>query len=447
MITGFSEQIAEALGHGMDAAPEVHFTGRGALPSYFDVAGLAADSIAAAARELGALMGARQVQVDRRLAQFWFGMTLRPEGWTLPNPWDDIAGDYRARDGWIKLHTNAPHHRAAALSVLDCAPNKTAVAQTIAGWRAEDLETAIVAASGCAAALQSRAAWATHPQGRAVAREPLISWQDTAEATKRVPQTLDGLRVLDLTRVLAGPVATRLLAGFGANVLRIDPPDWHEPGVEPEVTVGKRRAGLDLRKMADRSVFEGLMRDADVVVHGYRPDALDRMGYGAHARRALNPDLIDVSLCAYGWTGPWAGRRGFDSLIQMSSGIAAEGLARGDMDVPSPLPVQALDHATGYLMAAAVLRALRVKGATGAVRSARLSLARTAALLASGRVQSPEDTLDPETPADLDPTPERTPWGPAQRLRFPILVDDMPPNWRTPAGQLRVDPAQWTRMV
>lgn len=443
MTPSFSTQITKALGHDVPDQSDVQFIGSGALPSYFDVAGLAADSIAAAARELGGIVNCKQVQVDRRLAQMWFGMTLRPNGWALPNPWDEIAGDYQTRDGWIKLHTNAPHHRTAALSVLDCAPDKAAVAETVADWNANDLEAAIVAASGCAAALRSRSDWALHPQGRAVTDAPLIAWDEASEATKPSPKTLTGLRVLDLTRVLAGPVATRFLAGFGADVLRIDPPDWNEPGVVPEVTVGKRRAGLDLHNYSDRTVFEGLLRTADVVVHGYRPDALERIGYGAGARRALNPSLIDVCLCAYGWTGPWAARRGFDSLIQMSTGIAAEGMSRGDMGVPRPLPVQALDHATGYLMAAAVLRALWVRQATGAVLSARLSLARTAALLVSGGTQTPQKTLTPETPSDLNPTREATYWGPAQRLLFPVRVDGALPTWRVPAGELRVDKAQW----
>lgn len=445
MTIGFTKQIADALGQETAGTqPEIQYLGGGALPSYFDVAGLAAASVGAAAQELGGAMHAQSVQVDRRLSQLWFGMTLRPDGWQLPNPWNDIAGDYQTKDGWIKLHTNAPHHRAAALSVLNCTPSKPAVSEAVADWSAAALEQAIVASSGCAAALHSRAEWRDHPQGQAVGRELLIAWDTAPIAKLDARPDLAGLRVLDLTRVLAGPVATRFLAGFGATVLRIDPPDWHEPGVEPEVTIGKRRAGLNLRQKADRATFEGLLQNADVIVHGYRPDALDRLGYGAEARRTLRPGLIDVSLCAYGWTGPWAQRRGFDSLVQMSSGIAAEGMARIERDRPSPLPVQALDHATGYLMAAAVLRALRIRQTSGAVHSARLSLARTAALLVSGGTHIPQDTLPPETSDEPDMTPEATDWGPAQRLPFPVRVDHKPPLWHIPAGALRVDPPAWT---
>lgn len=443
MTSDFQSQISDALGRDVPDQPVAEHVGAGALPSYFDVAGLAAASVGAAGQELAGLLGATRVQIDRRLSQFWFGMTLRPDGWQLPNPWDDIAGDYLAADGWIKLHTNAPHHRNAALGILGCDANKAAVAEAVAGWNANALEQSIVGASGCAAALRTRADWAVHPQGRAVAQEPLIAWGEAGETAPVARSDLSGVRVLDLTRVLAGPVATRFLAGFGADVLRIDPPGWSEPGVEPEVTVGKRRAGLDLSVKADRHVFEGLLRDADVLVHGYRPDALEGLGYDGTTRRAISPGMIDVSLCAYGWTGSWAARRGFDSLVQMSSGIAAESMRRGDTDGPKPLPVQALDHATGYLMAAAVLRALRVKQSTGLVRSARLSLARTAALLVSGGAQTPLDTLAAETVDDVTSSIEHTTWGPARRLAFPVRVDGKLPVWRYPAGELRKNKPEW----
>lgn len=149
-----------------------------------------------------------------------------------------MAGDYRTVDGWIRLHTNAPHHRDAALSVLDAPIEREAVAAAVARWRADDLEGAVVAAGGCAAAMRSPEAWGLHPQGAAVALEPLVAWEigETGPdglAAARADRPLAGLRVLDLTRILAGPVATRVLAGFGATVLRLDPPGWEEPSLVP----------------------------------------------------------------------------------------------------------------------------------------------------------------------------------------------------------------------
>ena len=186
---------------------------------------------------------------------------------------------------------------------------------------------------------------------------------------------LAGVRVLDLTRILAGLIATRFLAGFGAEVLRIDPPNWDEPTIAPEVTLGKRCARLDLSGAGGRERWLALLSQADVVIHGYRPDALERLGLGVETRRRARPGLIDVSLDAYGWTGPWAGRRGFDSLVQMSSGIAEEGMRRASAEIPTPLPAQALGHATGYLMAAAAVRGLSASRASGEGSLVRVSLA------------------------------------------------------------------------
>ncbi len=188
-------------------------------------------SIRAAAQELAAFEEEDAVSLDHRLALLWFSMTLRPQGWKLPSSWDAIAGDYRAAGGWIRLHTNAPHHRDAALGVLGCAPDREAVAAAVKDLAKDALEEAVVTAGGAAAAMRSLADWANHPQGRAIEAEPLIDWQMADDASRAVSYGLKGVRVLDLTRVLAGPVATRFLAGFGANVLRIDPPWWSEPAL------------------------------------------------------------------------------------------------------------------------------------------------------------------------------------------------------------------------
>jgi crotonobetainyl-CoA:carnitine CoA-transferase CaiB-like acyl-CoA transferase len=437
----FERKIDEALGSDMTPAVAVQEISPTELPSCFALSDLAAASVRAASAELAALIGAREVVLDRRLALLWFGMTLRPDGWKLPSAWDPVAGDYRAADGWIRLHTNAPHHRNAALGVLGCGADRAAVANAVRDFNKTELEEAVVVAGGAAATMHSLDEWAMHPQAQAVATESLIEWREAGADAASV--SLQELRVLDLTRVLAGPVATRFLAGFGAEVLRIDPPWWNEPGVEPEVTLGKRRAGLDLKRKEDRRIFETLLRRADVCVHGYRPGALEGLGYGEEQIRNLAPALIDVSLDAYGWTGPWAGRRGFDSLVQMSCGIADEGMRRTDADHPVPLPVQALDHATGYLMAAAVLRALRMRREPGRVLSARLSLARTAALLTSAGVRSFSGHRPDESAEDLAPETEATTWGPAQRLRFPVRIEGRAPLWPWPAGLLRVDPPQW----
>ena len=428
-----------------ETVPEFTSRGQGHLPSFYRVSDFAEASIALAGTALARLGGGGSVEVDRRLASLWFDMTLAPVGWEAPSLWDAVAGDYPCRDGWIRLHTNAPHHRDAALAVLQTPADRAAVADAVLQWDGAALESAVVAQGGCAAQMRSGAQWQSHPQGRAVRAEPLVQWQDHGDCTPFAPFSgpdLAGVKVLDLTRVLAGPVATRFLAGFGADVLRIDPPSWNEPSVEMEVTLGKRCAGLDLRRAGDLAHLKELIREADVFVHGYRADALDRLGLGDEVRRALNPSLIDVRLNAYGWSGPWRGRRGFDSLVQMSCGIAAHGMAQAGAERPTPLPVQALDHATGYLMAACVLQGLAARQ-QGRVTSARLSLARTAQSLMQQRCARETQGAIVKEAADFSDEIEQTGWGRAQRIKPPIRVNGKPPVWRIGAGPLRRDEASF----
>ena len=320
----------------------------------------------------------------------------------------------------------------------------------VAAWTSDALEAAVVAQGGCAGAMRSASQWLQHPQGLAVQAEPLLHWQTGASAAAPAWQPsaqrpLRGVRVLDLTRVLAGPVATRLLAGLGAEVLRIDPPWWDEPAVVPETTLGKRCARLDLRLPADRARWEALLASADVLVHGYRGDALQRMGLDADRRQQLRPGLVDISLNAYGFSGPWSQRRGFDSIVQMSTGIAEAGQAAARADKPVPLPVQALDHATGYLLAAAALRGLERRVREGRGSIARASLARTAALLQSlpRTTDAAAQPLAPESQHDWSPGIEQSFWGPAQRVTWPLSVPGIAFAWDTPAGPLGSVAANW----
>jgi hypothetical protein len=442
-MTDPARQFLSAIYSSLDgvapATGRVAFAGAEALPSVFAVTDLAAASIGAACLAVSRLTGDAPVTVDRRLASLWFGWTLRPEGWTLPPVWDPIAGDYRTEDGWIRLHTNAPHHRAAALGVLDAPGERDTVATAVARWRKDDLESHIVQAGGCAAAMRSSTDWKTHPQGAAVGVEPLIALTRHQAAPgawhPRKERPLAGIRVLDLTRILAGPIATRFLAGYGAEVLRVDPPGWDEGAVISEICLGKNCARLDLERREDRARFETLLAEADLLVHGYRPGALDELGYDEPVRRALNPALIDVSLDAYGWSGPWQARRGFDSLVQMSAGIAETGMTKLGRDRPTPLPVQALDHATGYLMASAAVHALAERQARGGATTARVSLARTARLLTDASASEQGAAIHP-VEEDWSADIEATDWGTARRLRPPALIDGVPMAWDRPARRL-----------
>tara|TARA_R110002020_G_scaffold34066_31_gene103919 strand:- start:3212 stop:4621 length:1410 start_codon:yes stop_codon:yes gene_type:complete len=446
-------RLWSALGGKPEQAENVLVSGEGSLQSVYAVSDFAAAVIATSGLALAEWIAARSgtgpdVRIDRRLASLWFGFSIAPRDWELPSVWDAVAGDYATADGWIRLHTNARHHREAALAVLETGPDRDAVAAAVALWRADDLEAAIVSAGGCAAAMRSEREWARHPQGRAVLAEPLMRVDQGGGAPRfatefEILRPLTGIRVLDLTRVLAGPVATRFLSGFGADVLRIDPPGWDEGAVIPEVTPGKRCAWLDLKDGDDRERLKMLLAQADVLVHGYRSDALESLGFGADVRAGLNPGLIDVSLDAYGWTGPWATRRGFDSLVQMSSGIAEAGMAQAAADRPIPLPVQALDHGAGYLLAAAALRGLTMRHTHAIGSRWRTSLARVGGFLTEHRQRPVAVQIGKPAQADYADEMEPTDWGNARRLRPPVTVGDTAMAWDRPAGKLGTSPAAW----
>ncbi len=429
---------------------KISFIGQGNLPSYFAVTDFASATMGAAGLALAELTDAPRVTTDRRLASLWFNKTISPIDWKIPSEPALGPTDYKTRDGWIRLHTNAPHHLDAALRVLGVPAKRDAVIAAVSCWDALELESAMIANGACAAQMRSWDDWQRHPQGQSVLAEPLLHWrQGTQGSITHWPadreHPLKGLRVLDMTRVLAGPAATRLLAGLGANVLRVDPPWWDEPSGAPEMSLGKRCTRLDLREKQDLEHWKKLLSEADIFVHGYRSDALSALGLDAEQRQAIRPGLIDVSLDAYGFTGPWRYRRGFDSLVQMSMGIAEAGQRLSGSERPFPLPVQALDHGTGYLLATATLRALTTRKQTGLGTIVNGSLARTGALLMQTLDANliNEPVIRPIEPADWSDSLENTQWGLAKRLKWPTSIPGPRMDWTIGAGALGRHPATW----
>ncbi len=332
---------------------------------------------------------------------------------------------WRTADGWVRTHANYPHHRERLLTALGLTSGAgvDAVAAELGRRRALDVEEEVYGAGGLAVAVRGAAEWAAHPQGALVAGQPLLTLERAGgapgpgpvqEPPGRAALPCAGVRVLDMTRVLAGPVATRTLALLGADVLRVDSPRLPESqDVHNDTGMGKRSALLDLARSVDREAFEDLLARADVVVTGYRPGALDRFGLSAEALAARRPGLVVAELSAWGRYGPWGGRRGFDSLVQAATGIA---LHEGSSLRPGALPAQALDHGTGYLLAAAVLRALTERHLDGGTWVVRAALARTAHWL-----QHELDAAPPAEAAGEPYAPE--PWlaeraGPLGRLRY-----------------------------
>ncbi|MGV9232221.1 CoA transferase [Streptomyces nigra] len=354
---------------------------------------------------------------------------------------------WQAADGWVRTHANYPHHRAALLAALGVPrEDPDAVAAAVAERPAREVEDAVYAAGGLAVALRTPGEWAAHEQAAQVARRPLIVRERTAPAHARALPSLDGtpllpaagVRVLDLTRVIAGPVATRTLALLGADVLRLDPPRLPELADQHTDTgFGKRSALLDAA--VDRRAFEELLSAADVVVTGYRPGALDRLGLSARALAERRPGLVVAELSAWGAYGPWGGRRGFDSLVQVATGIA---VTEGSAERPGALPAQALDHGTGYLLAAAVLRALTERSEDGHGCRVEVSLARTAHWLTQEVAPGPAGDAVYDAPdawlAERDSA--------RGRLRYalpPVVFEGGPHDWARPPGVWGADPAAW----
>ncbi|MGW3384642.1 CoA transferase [Streptomyces albogriseolus] len=425
----------------------------GVLPSRLPVrefAGACVGVCALAAAELaarrtgGGVVPAVRVDDGAVATAFVSERHLRTDG-RAAESFAPLSRFWRTADGWVRTHANYPHHRARLLTALGAPEDPDAVAAVLARRSAREVEETVTAAGGLAVALRTPEEWAAHGQAAAVARLPLVERVrlDAAPAREFTAAGGDpllpaaGLRVLDLTRVVAGPVATRTLALLGADVLRLDPPGLPElPDQHTDTGFGKRSALVDLA--SGREVFEELLARADVVVTGYRPGSLDRFGLSAEALAGRRPGVVVAQLSAWGAAGPWAGRRGFDSLVQVATGIAH---IEGEHGRPGALPAQALDHGTGYLLAAGVLRALSDQADAGGGRLVRVALARTAAEVRAGAAGSAAH--GGEVPA--------TPWlaernSPLGRLRYalpPVAFEAGPRDWARPPGAWGADAARW----
>ena len=449
-------------GAGGDAAAleAVKLTGSDpVLPSSFRVGTAAQVTIAAtglAAAEIWRQRtGRRQtVAVDMRHAAIEFRserymrVADKPPG----SPWDKIAGVYRTgEEKWVRLHTNFPHHRDGILKLLGCAYEREAVQAALVKWQGETLETTAAEAGLATAMMRSPAEWAAHPQGQAVARLPVIEISRIGEAPARAlpkgaERPLSGVRVLDLTRVIAGPVCGRTLAAHGADVMRITAPHLHAiPLLDIDTGRGKLSASLDLRAAEERERLATLLRDAHVFVQGYRPGGVAGFGFSPEACADIRPGIVTVSLSAYGHQGPWAARHGFDSLVQTASGINhAEGEAAG-VTGPKELPAQALDHATGYLMAFGAMMALARKAREGGSWHVRVSLAQTGHWFKGlGRMAAGFDCKDPkaEDVADLLDTME-TPFGQLTFVRHAAQLSETPAHWARPPVKLGTHAPVW----
>jgi CoA-transferase family III len=403
--------------------------------------------------------GSPVVRLDREhvAAAFRSEAFLRVDGQPAGPGFAPLSRFWRAADGWVRTHGNYPWHRAALLRALDCAADVEGdpepVAAAIAELGARQAEDLVTGAGGVAAAVRDEASWQAEPPGQAVAATALIEATSVGGAPPRwrpagaLPAS--GIRVLDLTRVIAGPVATRYLGALGADVLRLDSPDRPELTMQTyDGLLAKRSALLDFGTGGGHDRLHDLLSGADVLVHGYRPHALDRFGLDPQTIAERHPGLVVVSLSAWGSRGPWGGRRGFDSIVQAASGIALAESADGER--PGALPCQLLDHGTGYLCAAAALQALARQSARGGTQFRELSLARTAHWL----LGQPREALPRGTPGSAPATADDDgrAWltrvdsaaGPVTTVLPPGRLDDEPLTWPRPLSRYGADDAAWS---
>ena len=431
-----------------------------ALPSSFRIGAAAQSSIAAVAAAAAALHRVRggpeqAARVDMRHAalEFLSERHLRLNGAEPPDLWDSVAGTYRCGDGRVvRLHTNFPHHREGVLRLLGCEGTREAVRAALRGWPALAFEDAAVAEGLCVTAMRSFAEWDAHPQGAAAADLPPLRIERVGDAPPAplpplAARPLEGLRVLDLTRVIAGPVCGRTLAAHGAEVLHVSAA--HLPSFDSllfDTGRGKRSARLDLRTAEGRNALRALAAGADVFLQGYRPGAIAGHGFAPAELAALRPGIVCASLSAYGEVGPRGGRRGFDSLVQTASGFnAAEAEAAG-AEPPKPLPCQALDHASGYLLAFGTVAALLRRAEEGGSWHVRVSLAGTGAWLRGlGRLE--EGFAGPAAPRfeEIGELLEDSDsgWGRLKALRHSGRLDRTPPRWALPSVPLGTHAPAW----
>jgi crotonobetainyl-CoA:carnitine CoA-transferase CaiB-like acyl-CoA transferase len=431
----------EALFSGADPVLRTPYRVGAAGAAALGAAGLAA-------ADLWRLRGGfrQEVSVDLRAAaaSLRSGYYLRIDGEPPPAPWDPMSGFYPVRGGrWISIHCNFANHREAAMRVLGVAEDRAQANAASEAWDGLELEDAIHAAGGCAGLARTADEWSAHPHAAAVAAQPLLEIVKIGDAPAQpMPpgeRPLAGVRVLDLTRVLAGPTCAKTLAEHGADVLKITAAHLPDSGaIELDTGIGKLAAFLDLRSSDGASTLKNLLRGSDVFSQSYRPGALAARGFSPEDIAELRPGIVCVSLNAWGQTGPWKGRRGFDSIVQTVSGMAT---ASGDPSKPRLMPCSAIDYVSGYLMAYGAMLALARRAREGGSWLVRVSLARTGKWIVDRGAVDASGALA-EEPADLTMA-TRSPAGLITHLKPVVQLSETPARWARPPVPLGHHRPEW----
>jgi len=420
-----------------------------ALPTPYRVGTAGAAAVAAvgiAASELWRLRTGRRQDVAVALpaaaASLKSSAYLRIDGKSPARIWDPFSLFYPVKDGrWVRFHCNYPQHRAAALRVLGVGEDVAAAKRAAAAWDGNELEDAIHAAGGCAGYVRSSEEWAAHPHAAAVAGQPLLEIERIGDAPPiplpKADRPLAGVRVLDLTRVLAGPTAAKTLAEHGADVLKITAAHLPDSGdIDLDTGIGKLSAQLDLREAQDVEALRRLTKQADVFSQSYRPGTLAARGFSPEVLATLRPGIVYVSLSAWGMTGPWRGRRGFDSIVQCVSGMAE---MQGAGGAPKLLPCSAIDYVSGYLMAFGAMVALARRAKEGGSWLVRVALARTGKWIVDRGTVDASAAVEP----DARTMQTRSPAGVITHLAPVVQLSETPAFWARPPVPLGYHQAEW----
>lgn len=461
MINAFQELMQV---RGLDEAPDVAITGTDPVyDTKFKVAQTGAAILAAngtAAADIWQMKTGRKdsVSVDVRHAAATLASAnhlefKQPDGSYLPmrdstlaqQAYATIAPYWTKDDRLFMPHFGMAHMKAKVLDILGCEFNPQAIGKAVAKWNAEELDEAIAAANCCGGIVRSEAEWQAHPHGQVLGAQAVVEIEKIGESDPEPFQKegppLAGVRVLDLTRILAGPVAARTLGEYGADVLMIGAE--HVPQIKKfviDLSHGKRSCYLDMRDAAEAAQLKALVKDADVFSQGYRPDTLTAKGFGPEELAAIRPGLIYTSINCYGSGGPLSNRGGWEQIAQTVTGISHE-----NGEFPELLPVYFTDYGTGYLGAYGTMLALARRAREGGSYHVKVSLCQTGMFLQrQGRIADPSQStpLAPEEVIALQQD-SQTSYGDIRHLAQVVRHGEIQPRYAGPSPALGSARAEW----
>lgn len=458
------EEVMEIRGKGMPADGEVTITGADPiLPTRFKIADTCSAVLAGVGTAVNDIWemktGRRQtIAIDARKTAAGLGSSRYlqnqgPDGAfrTIVNENHEkmikITQPWPTRDGrWVLPHFGLPNLQARMTKLLDCEPTPESVSRAVAKWDALDLEAAIDAARVCGGMVRTNAEWLAGEHGKVLAAKPIVEiikiGDSEPEPLPEGGRPLSGIRALDLTRILAGPIAARTLAENGADVLMVAAEGV--PQIAEHVmdtSHGKRSCYLDLKTADGAARLKALVRDADVFSQGYRPGVLAALGFAPETLAEIRPGIICCSISCYGADGPFSHRGGWEQVAQTMTGICQE----GSPERPKLLPAAACDYTTGYLGAYGILLALARRAKEGGSYHVRVSLCQSGMFVYR---QGKTEAVDPDiglSDAELDTMriTSHPAYGPLRHLGPILQMSETQPHWTRPSPVLGGDKPEW----